>query len=96
MAPQDFTHKDTARAVPSSLPRLHEIHVPTLILGGDADIPDVDAHAGAIETGIPDPRRIVVSDVGHLMYIEKPEEFLTIVTQFLDVNRSEERPANVQ
>lgn len=96
VAPQDFTHNDMARAVPSSLPRLHEIHVPTLILVGDADIPDVHAHAGAIETAIPNSRRIVVSDVGHLMYIEKPEEFLAIVTHFLEVNRFEERPAKVQ
>jgi hypothetical protein len=42
---------DMARDVPSSLPRLHEIHVPTLIPVGDADIPDVHAHAGAIATG---------------------------------------------
>ncbi len=96
VAPQDFTHNDMARAVPSSLPRLHEIHVPTLILVGDADIPDVHAHAGAIETAIPDSRRIVVLDVGHLMYIEKPEEFLTIVTRFLEANRLYEGPAKVQ
>jgi 3-oxoadipate enol-lactonase len=95
-APQDFTHNDMARAVPSSLPRLHEIHVPTLILVGDADIPDVHANAGAIETAIPNSRRIVISDVGHVMYIEKPEEFLTIVTHFLEVNRFEERPEKVQ
>jgi 3-oxoadipate enol-lactonase len=79
------------------LPRLHEIHLPTLILVGDADIPDVHAHAGAIEAAIPNSRRIVVSDVvGHLMYIEKPEEFLTIITHFLGFNRFEERPAKVQ
>jgi len=78
------------------LPRLHEIHVPTLILVGEADIPDVHAHAGAIETAIPNSRRIVVSDVGHLMYIEKPEEFLTIVNHFLEVNRFEKRPAKGQ
>jgi pimeloyl-ACP methyl ester carboxylesterase len=86
-APQDFTHTDMARDVPSSLLRLHEIHVPTLILVGDADIPDVHAHAGAIETGIPNSRRIVVSDVGHLMYLEKPEEFTRIVIPFLESNR---------
>ena len=67
------TVSTSKRAVPSSLPRLHEIHVPTLILVGDADIPDVHAHAGAIETAIPNLRRIVISDVGHLIYIEKPE-----------------------
>jgi pimeloyl-ACP methyl ester carboxylesterase len=86
-APQDFTHNDTARDVPSSLPRLHEIRIPTLILVGDADIPDVHAHSGAIETGIPNSRRIVVSDTGHLMYLEKPEEFTQIVVHFLETNR---------
>jgi 3-oxoadipate enol-lactonase len=86
-APQDFTHDDMFRNVPSSLPRLHEIHVPTLILVGDADIPDVHAHAGAIETGIANSRRIVVPDAGHLMYLEKPEEFMRIVSHFLEANR---------
>lgn len=86
-APQDFTHNDMARDVPSSLPRLHEIHVPTLILVGDADIPDVHAHAGAIETGIANSRRIVIPDTGHLMYLETPEEFTRIVIHFLEANR---------
>lgn len=86
-APQDFTHRDMARGVPSSLPRLHEIHVPTLILVGDADIPDIHANAGAIETAISNSRRIVVSDAGHLMYLEQPEEFIRIVTSFIDANR---------
>jgi len=86
-SPQDVTHNEMARDVPSSLPRLHEIHAPTLILVGDADIPDVHAHAGAIETGIPNARRIVVSDAGHLMYLEKPEEFSRIVIGFLQANR---------
>jgi pimeloyl-ACP methyl ester carboxylesterase len=86
-APQDFTHSDMARDLPSSLPRLHEIHVPTLILVGDADIPDVHAHAGVIETGIPNARRIVVADTGHLMYLEKPQEFTKIVIGFLQGNR---------
>jgi pimeloyl-ACP methyl ester carboxylesterase len=85
-APQDFTHGDMARDLPSSLPRLHEIHVPTLILVGDADVPDVHAHAGAIETGIPNSRRIVVADAGHLMYLEKPDEFVRIVVRFLKTN----------
>jgi 3-oxoadipate enol-lactonase len=86
-APQDFTHNDMFRDVPSSLPRLHEIHVPTLILVGDADIPDVHAHAGAIETGIANSRRIVIPDTGHLMYLEKPEEFTRTVSHFLEANR---------
>jgi 3-oxoadipate enol-lactonase len=85
--PQDLTHEDYARPTPPAVPRLHEIRVPTLILTGDADIPDVHAHAGVIESGIPNSRRVVVRDTGHLMYMEKPEEFSRIVIQFLEQNR---------
>jgi 3-oxoadipate enol-lactonase len=86
-SPQDMTHSDLPLDFPSSVPRLHEIRVPTLILVGDIDIPDVHAHAGVIEAGIPNARRIVVSDAGHLMYLEKPEEFSRIVIDFLQAHR---------
>jgi len=85
-SPQDLTHQDLARDMPSALPRLHEIRVPVLILVGDADIPDVHAHAGVIETGIPNSRRVVIRDAGHLMYLEKPEEFSRVVIRFLQEN----------
>ena len=87
-SPQDLTHSDLARDTPSALPRLHEIRVPTLILVGDADIPDVHAHAGVIETGIPNSRRVVISDAGHLMYLELPEEFSRVVIRFHQENRN--------
>jgi 3-oxoadipate enol-lactonase len=73
--PQDMTHNDYARPTAPAIGRLHEIRVPTLIMVGDADIPDVHAHAGAIEAGIPGSKRVVISDAGHLMYMEKPTEF---------------------
>jgi 3-oxoadipate enol-lactonase len=57
-----------------------------LILAGDADIPDVHAHAGAIEAGIRGSRRVVLSDAGHLMYMEKPEEFSRVVIGFIESN----------
>src|ERR1700694_5170510 len=70
-----------------ALPRLHEIRVPTLLLTGDVDIADVHAHAGAIEAGIPGARRLVLEDVGHLMYLEKPAEFSRLVIGFIELNR---------
>jgi pimeloyl-ACP methyl ester carboxylesterase len=82
--PQDLTHPELELPVKPALPRLGEIHIPTLLLVGDADIPDVHAHAGAIEAGVPGARRVVVSDVGHLMYLEKPAEFSRIVIEFLE------------
>ncbi len=82
-SPQDLNHAEMELPVKPALPRLADIHVPTLLLVGDADIPDVQAHAGAIEAGIPRARRVVVSDTGHLMYLEKPMEFSRIVIEFL-------------
>jgi 3-oxoadipate enol-lactonase len=84
--PQDTTHKDYPLPIKPALPRLHEIHVPTLILVGDADIPDVHAHAGAIEAGIPNARRVVIGGVGHIMYLEKPSEFSRLVISFIRQN----------
>jgi len=69
-----------------AIDRLHQIHIPTLILVGDADIPDVHAHAGAIEAGIAGSKRVVISDAGHLMYLEKPEEFSHQVIAFIESN----------
>ena len=85
--PQDMTHSDYARPIMPAIGRLREIRVPALILVGDADIPDVHAHAGAIEAGISGSKRVVMSDVGHLMYLEKPVEFSNEVISFIDSNR---------
>jgi 3-oxoadipate enol-lactonase len=86
-APQDLNHPDFPRPTPDSLPRLNEIRVPALILVGDIDIPDVHSHAGVIEAGIPNSRRIILEDAGHLMYLEKPEEFTLLVITFIKANR---------
>ena len=85
--PQDMTHSDYARPTRPAIGRLQEIRVPTLILVGDADIPDVHAHAGAIEAGIPGSKRVIVSDAGHLMYMEHPKEFSRQVIGFIESNR---------
>jgi len=83
-SPQDLTHPELELPVKPALPRLGQIHIPTLLLVGDADIPDVHAHAGAIEAVIPNARRVVISGVGHLMYLEKPDEFSRMVIAFLE------------
>jgi 3-oxoadipate enol-lactonase len=89
-SPQDLTHAFFELPEKPALPRLREISIPTLVLVGDADIPDVHAHAGAIEAGIPRARRVVVSDVGHIMYLEKPAEFSRLVIGFIEQNKNGE------
>lgn len=68
----------------TALSRLAEIRVPTLIIVGEDDIPDVHAHAGAIEAGITGSRRLVVSHAGHLVHMERPAKFNRSVRDFLN------------
>jgi pimeloyl-ACP methyl ester carboxylesterase len=86
-SPQDLTHADFELPVKPALPRLQEIRVPTLLLVGDADIPDVHAHAGAIEAGIRRSHRIVLNNAGHLLYLELPDEFTKVVIGFIQANQ---------
>lgn len=68
---------------PAALPRLGAIAVPTLIVTGERDIPDVHAHSGAIQAGIPGARRVVLAGSGHLPNLEVPETFNEVVLDFL-------------
>ncbi len=76
---------------PSSVPpgepayqRLNEIKIPTLILVGEFDIPDVHAHAGAINAGIANSKRDIIPKSGHLIPIEQPTVFNDAVAKFLN------------
>jgi 3-oxoadipate enol-lactonase len=74
-----------------ALPRLGEITVPTLIVVGEQDIPDVHAHCGAIEAAITHTKRVVLAGSGHLPHLEVPEAFNRVVLEFLTGMR--ERPS---
>jgi pimeloyl-ACP methyl ester carboxylesterase len=68
---------------PPALARLATIRVPALVLVGEHDIPDVHTHAGAIAAGIPNARRDVIAESGHVPYMEQPADFTTLVVGFL-------------
>jgi pimeloyl-ACP methyl ester carboxylesterase len=75
---------------PESLPpdrpaagRLGEIHVPTLIVVGASDIPDVHAQAGVLEAGIHGARRVVFPGAGHLVQLDQPEALDRKILLFL-------------
>lgn len=67
-----------------ALGKLSQIKVPTLIVAGEADIPDVHAHIGAIQAGIAGSKRVVLINSGHLPHIEVPEAFNRVVLDFLN------------
>jgi len=67
-----------------ALPRLSQIKVPTLLVVGESDIPDVHAHVGAIQAGIAGSERIVLNHSGHLPHLEVPDLFNEVVLGFLN------------
>ena len=80
-----WTHADLGIPMkPPAIERLGEIHVPTLVLVGDADASDHLQIAEILERGIPGARKIVIPDVGHLVNLETPGLFNRQVLEFLD------------
>lgn len=74
---------------PSALSRLAQISVPTLVIVGEHDLPDVHAHSGAITAGIPNATRVVLPGCGHLPHMEVPSGFNRVVLDFLgSLNRT--------
>lgn len=67
----------------AALARLSQIKVPTLLVVGESDIPDVHAHVGAIEAGIAGAKRVVLANSGHLPHFEVPDVFNKTVLDFL-------------
>ena len=72
---------------PAAVDKLSEIDVPALIVVGEKDIPDVHAHAGVIDAGIKDSRRIIVKGAAHLAHMEQPEFFNREVERFLNFEK---------
>jgi len=52
---------------------------------GEFDIPDVHAHCGAIEAGIPGSQREVAKGDGHLIQLEDPQGFTQRLTRFVNL-----------
>ncbi|MGB8657045.1 MAG: alpha/beta fold hydrolase [Candidatus Zixiibacteriota bacterium] len=68
---------------PPAVGRLSEISVPTLIIVGDRDVSDIIAIADTLEKNITGSRKVVIPGAGHLVNMEKSEEFNRIVLDFL-------------
>jgi pimeloyl-ACP methyl ester carboxylesterase len=74
----------TQPAAKVAIKSLSEIRVPALILVGEYDIPDVHAHAGAMNAGIANSRREIIPRSGHLIPIEQPALFNEAIMRFLN------------
>jgi pimeloyl-ACP methyl ester carboxylesterase len=66
-----------------SISRLGEITVPTLVIVGDEDVPDIAKIGDILADGIKGAKKVVMHDVAHVPNMEQPEEFNRIVLDFL-------------
>ena len=67
----------------TSLPWLHGLRQPTLVLAGDDDpiVPSINGRI--LARCIPDARLHVVRGGGHLFLLERPSEMATLVADFV-------------
>jgi 3-oxoadipate enol-lactonase len=63
--------------------KLGEIQVPTLVLVGEEDQPDMHAIAERLEREIPGARRATIAATAHVPSLERPREFDELVLPFL-------------
>ncbi len=64
--------------------RLGLIDVPTLVINGEFDLPDMHAIANLLATHIPNVDRRLIADAGHLVNLEQPLRFNEAVLTFLE------------
>ena len=69
---------------PPAVGRLSEIKVPTLIVAGGLDHPEILRGADVMAKEIKGAKKIVIQDTAHMPSMEKPEEFNQAVLSFLE------------
>jgi pimeloyl-ACP methyl ester carboxylesterase len=63
--------------------RLAHIRAPTLVIVGDADVPDFLEIADKLGTELPSSRTIVLENTAHTIPLERPDEFRDLTLDFL-------------
>ncbi|HLZ94004.1 MAG TPA: alpha/beta hydrolase [Candidatus Dormibacteraeota bacterium] len=65
-------------------PDLVRIKAPTLVITGAEDFICGPMCADEIASGVPDAKKVIVGDAGHMLFIEQPQAFHMEVADFLD------------
>jgi len=68
---------------PPATDRLGEIAVPTLVLTGSLDIDAIGVAAAGVVEGVPGARQVTWDDAAHLPNLERPDDFVTLVEEWL-------------
>lgn len=68
---------------PPALKRLSEISVPTLVVVGDMDDPNIVQSSNLLTTHIPKAQKAIIAGTAHFPNMERPDEFNRLVLEFL-------------
>jgi 3-oxoadipate enol-lactonase len=68
---------------PPAIDRLPEIKVPTLVIVGNRDVADIHEICGLLRARVPGAQEVVIQGSGHIVNMEKPDEFNAAVLNFL-------------
>lgn len=68
---------------PFAADRLSEIQVPTLVIVGDLDQPDILLISDKLAADIPNVQKTIMEGTAHVPNMERPQEFNQIVLDFL-------------
>jgi pimeloyl-ACP methyl ester carboxylesterase len=80
-----FTHKDPIQYLePRAAERIDEIELPVLIVTAEFDLKACREMADHLEKTIPNSRKVDLMDAGHVMALEKAEEFNKAILDFLN------------
>ncbi|HEX7078140.1 MAG TPA: alpha/beta hydrolase [Candidatus Eisenbacteria bacterium] len=78
---------ERTRLDPPAGERLAEIGVPTLVVVGALDVPVMLRVAERIEREVPAARRVVVPGVAHMVSMERADEFVALLEEFITGGR---------
>lgn len=76
---------------PPAVERLQEIRVPTLVVVGGGDQPDILEICDRLEAGIDGARKVVIPVAAHVPNMERPKEFNELLLGFLNEVYDSER-----
>ena len=80
-----FVHDNpTVSLKPRAFERLGHITAPTLVILGERDVADFQGMADALAARVPNARKIVLPNVGHMSNMEAPHAFNDVVLGWLE------------
>jgi len=84
-APKGVLHTDFAAcdAYRNGLAAAEKVRCPTLLVIGEADLMTPARRAGELAAAIPDCRMTTIAGAGHMMMVEKPDETLDALRNFV-------------